>query len=431
MTALAVAQTATKPLMRDFIGINTHTVQFRAELYKPVAQLVRNYHPVTWDLDVNPANPPQFPLTREKITWQKFSNRVNWDDLYNGWTKEGFRVNASLQFESIKPEKWLDIKREGFAYANAFAKHYGPSGRNKSVEAMEIGNEPIDFDNAKYRQMFESMAKGIRAADPKMLIATCAVAIGDKDKYSKDINILKGLEGLIDILNIHTYAFVEHWPTWKRSYPEDPKIVYLKQIQDMIDWRDKNALGRKIWVTEFGYDSTTKPNEKEGDFSKWEGVTDTQQAQWLVRSFLVFAAMKVDRAYMYWFNDEDKPRLHAASGLTRDFEPKPSYHAQAHLLKSLGNFRFQRALVEKPGEAYVYQFAKDASRERIIVAWSPTGNSKSGNITVPAQGLKITRSERMPLKPGPAPSVGGSIDATGNLTIPINESPSYIWLNTK
>ena len=39
-----------KPLMRDFIGINGHTVQFKPELYRPVCGLVRDYHPVEWDL---------------------------------------------------------------------------------------------------------------------------------------------------------------------------------------------------------------------------------------------------------------------------------------------------------------------------------------------------------------------------------------------
>jgi hypothetical protein len=33
-----------KPLFRDFIGLNVHTVQFKSELYKPVTRLLRDYH---------------------------------------------------------------------------------------------------------------------------------------------------------------------------------------------------------------------------------------------------------------------------------------------------------------------------------------------------------------------------------------------------
>lgn len=425
------AQGGPKPLMRDFIGINTHTVQFKTDLYKPVARLLRDYHPVGWDLLNETSKPAEWPMSRESITFKERSGKVNWDELYSTWTKLGYDVLASVMFESIKPEKWSDAKKDTYEYAKSFAKYFGPSGSKKSVKTMEIGNEPADWTEEKYVEIFQSMAKGIREGDPKMKIATCAVADGKHDKYSKDANILKSLIQYVDVLNIHTYAFLEYWPTWKRTYPEDSKSHYLKQVTDMIAWRDKNALGRQIWVTEFGWDSSTKPNLKDGDFAKFMGNSDKEQAQYLVRSFLVFSGLAVDRAYMFWFNDEDAPTLHASSGLTRDYKPKPSFHAQAHLLKSLGNYRFERVLVQKPGEAYVYQFAAEKGREKVIVAWSPTGGGKSGNVSVPAKGYKITKSEKMPLKEGAAGSAGGSIDASGNLTIAIDESPSYIWLNTK
>jgi len=45
-------------------------------------------------------------------------------------------------------------------------------------------------------------------------------------------------------------------------------------------------------------------------------------AQWLVRSLLVFSAMPVERAYLYFFNDEDQPRFHASAGITRHYQPK-------------------------------------------------------------------------------------------------------------
>ncbi len=124
----------------------------------------------------------------------------------------------------------------------------------------------------------------------------------------------------------------EGWPTWKRSYPEDPKIDFLKSVEALIAWRNAHATGKEIWVTEFGWDASTKPNLKTGDFAKWEGnVSDEKQAQYVVRAFLVFAAMDVGRAYLYFFNDSDEPSFHAASGITRNFEPKPSFHARTRI----------------------------------------------------------------------------------------------------
>lgn len=415
-------QASKKPVMQDFIGMNTHTVQMKPELYKPVTSLLRNYHPVEWDLSDNPSNVAEFPWAR---------NRVNWNELYGKWAKDGYEVNASIMFESIKPDKWKNISKDAYEYGRSFARYFGPSGNVKSVKAIEIGNEPTEWDDARYREMFEAMAKGIRDGDPKMLISTCAVAIGKEDKYSKDIAILKGLEKYIDVLNVHVYSFAEHWPTWKRNHPEYPKIVYLKQVQGIIDWRNKNAPHSKIWITEFGYDSTTKPNLPSGDFAKWVGVTDTQQAQWLVRSFLVFTAMDVDRAYMYWFNDDDKPTLHAASGLTRNYQPKPSFYAQAHLLKSLTDYRYEKTLLSKEGDAYAYQFAQKSGADKVVVAWSPTGSNRAGALRIPMKGFAVNKAEKMPLKEGTAESAKATIDSSGNLTCAIDESPTYIWLQPK
>src|SRR5690242_21150631 len=126
-------------------------------------------------------------------------------------------------------------------------------------------------------------------------------------------------------------------------------------IKETIAWRNAHAPGKEIWITEFGWDASTKPPPPTGDFSKSMSSTDTQQAQYLVRSFLVFSALDVDRAYIYYFNDDDTPTLHAASGLTRHFTPKPSYYAVSHLYRVLGDYRFARAVVQETGNLYVYE----------------------------------------------------------------------------
>ena len=58
-----------KPLMRDFIGINAHTVQFKPELYAPLCRLVRDYHPFGWDVHDDTARPTAFPMAQH-IDWE-------------------------------------------------------------------------------------------------------------------------------------------------------------------------------------------------------------------------------------------------------------------------------------------------------------------------------------------------------------------------
>ena len=330
-------------------------------------------------------------------------NNINWLDEYGVWSKTGYDIDVSLQFEQTKPDAWKDMPKDAFAYGRSFAQYFGPSGTHPLVGSVEIGNEPGNYNDAQYRTVFENMARGIREGDPKMPIATCNVVAGKPDKYTTNSTSLDGLQSLYDIINIHTYAFAEPYPTWRRSYPEDPSIKFLPPVTDTIAWRDAHAPGKQIWITEFGWDSTTKPNLPTGDFSRWVGSTDTQQAQYLVRSFLVFSALDVDRAYIYYYDDDDAPTLHASSGLTRHLKPKPSFYAVSHLYATLGAYRFARAVVQEAGNLYAYEFQNGTnSKERIWAVWSPTGKNREAEVVLPAPGGKIVRAEQMPLQAGKA-----------------------------
>jgi hypothetical protein len=126
------ADSAQKPRFADFMGINGH-YHFRPELYRPVATQVRNYHPMTWDLPGNTAEPTVFPRTRQRVDGEL----VEWDKVYGTWKAAGFRIDASIQFEFIRPDAWTDLPRDAETYGRAFAQALGPSSRLALVEAAE------------------------------------------------------------------------------------------------------------------------------------------------------------------------------------------------------------------------------------------------------------------------------------------------------
>ena len=366
-----------KLTLGELMGVNGHTVLFKPQLYRPVATRVRDYHPVSWDLGENPEANANFP-------WAK--NRVNWEQVYGSWRKEKWDIDVCLMFESIPVANWETERLEENAgrYGEAFARNFGPSGKRGLVHAVEIGNEPGGFSDVTYRRIFRAMAAGARKGDPEMKIATCALTLGKSHAYAKNVECLQGLDSLYDALNIHVYAQVEGWPTWRRSFPEDPQIAYLREVQRLIDWRDTQVPGKEIWITEFGWDATTQKPDPQTEFKRWEGSTEIQQAQWLVRSYLLWAAMDVDRAYVYFFNDDDKAQVHGSSGLTRNFQPKPAFRALARLREVLGDYCFAGKLVEQAGEVYAYAFvSKKNPRQRILAVWSPTGNNRQAEIIIP------------------------------------------------
>jgi len=411
------AEDRPRPLLRDFIGLNGHTVQFKPDLYAPVAKLIRDYHPLSWDVGDDTTFATTFPFAR---------NRVDWSRVYGSWVKVGLRVNASVIFDDIAPGAWKDMARDAEAYGEAFARHFGPSGA-ALVESAEVGNEPSKYSDAEYRSIFEGMARGFRKGDPRLRIAPCALNLGPSGRYSKSVDLLAGLESLYDVVNIHMYAEVEGWPTWRRSYPEDPKIKFLEHLRSVLTWRAEHAPTKELWLTEFGWDASTKPAPATGTFAKWVGSTETQQAQWIVRGWLVMSAMGIDRAYLYFFNDEDTAHVHGSSGLTRNFQPKPSYHAAAWLQRNLGDYRFSRIIREDLADSYVYEFTHGTDvQQRVLAVWKPSG--ADAPTTLPVRPEQVTRAERMPLSAAAPESVPATPAGDDSVQVPAGESPLLIWL---
>ncbi len=414
--ATLCAEEKPRPLLRDFLGINGHTVQFRPALYAPVAKLVRDYHPVKWDVGDDTAFVTTFPFAR---------NRVDWSKVYGSWREHGLRINACLLFDDLAPAAWRDPARDAAAYGAAFARYFGPGGQGL-VESVEIGNEPGKYSDTEYRTLFTAMAGAIRRTDPKLRIATCAANLGPSGRYSKSVDLLAGQEALYDILSIHLYAEVEPWPTWRRSFPEDPATQWVQHLRSVLAWRREHAPEKEVWLTEFGYDATTQPAPAEGDFKGWLGSTEVQQAQWIVRSWLVGAREGLDRAYLYFFNDDDKPQLHASSGLTRHFRPKPAYHAAAWLQRSLGDYRFARVHREELEGAYVYEFTHGSDpKKRILAAWQPRDGARV--ITLPLPQAAVRKAELMPLDAAPPGPVAVEVDAEA-VRLPVSAAPTLVWV---
>ena len=395
-------------------------MQFKPELYRPVCGLVRDYHPVVWDLAKETDVLPPFPLAK---------NRVDWSQVYGSWREKNWNIDVCLMFESVERPLWKDIAKDAFAYGRSFAKEFGPSGERKLVDSVEIGNEPGKWSDEDYSLMFQSMAKGLREGDPKLKIATCNLTTGTSGAYDKSVTCVEKFPELFDVLNVHSYAQLEGWPTWKRSFPEDPQLKnYLQDVDALCKWRDAHAPGKPVWLTEFGYDSTTQEPPKTGDFAKWVGVTDEQQAQWLVRSLLVFSAMPVDRAYIYFFDDNDEPQVHGSSGITRHFQPKPSYYALNHLQHALGEYRFKRIVADEPGKLRVQEYQHGSDQDKFIwVAWSPTGEERTVQYKPAGCPGTLVDIQRMPLV---------NKDATveiipSPLEIEVRESPVYLFFDRK
>jgi hypothetical protein len=254
---------------------------------------------------------------------------------------------------------------------------------------------------------------------------------------------------LYDVINLHTYSVIERQSPsespWNRSYPEDPSIAYLKVVDEAISWRDQRAPGKQVWVTEFGYDACTpEAMKRRTDWAlklDWQGASDLQQAQYLIRSFLAFAERDVARAYLYYYDDDDSPSFHGSSGLTRKFVPKPSFWAVKQLYETLGEYRFQRVVKQSPGELIVQEYARGDEPQRLTwVAWSPTGARTHEQERYTPRQRRITLSG-LPALPERALAMATAATApakvvwerAGNdaIALTITDSPVYLILSPR
>ena len=132
--------------------------------------------------------------------------------------------------------------------------------------------------------------------------------------------------------------------------------------------------------------------------------------------------MGVDKAFAFFFNDEDMPAFHACSGLTRHYQPKPSYHAVAWMLKNLADYRFSRALHKSERDGYLFEFTPEKPGAPVILAaWHATREA----VAIDLGGASITRSELMPLAPGTA---AVPLPQPGETTVIAGTLPVLLWV---
>jgi hypothetical protein len=133
---------------------------------------------------------------------------------------------------------------------------------------------------------------------------------------------------------------------------------------------------------------------------------------------------------VFFFDDKDEPQVHGASGITRNFQPKPAFHALAWLQRSLGDYRFSRVEREDAGECFAYEFVHGTDpKKRVWAVWKPTGEPRVARLF--HDPMDIERAERMPLVAGAAETAEVKKEIEGYFAVEAGERPVLVWLEEK
>jgi serine/threonine-protein kinase ATR len=351
--------------------------------YSPICAHARNYHNMSWDVS-DPDIVPDFDgMPGSLAQWW-----LDWDREYEVWNTAGLDVSASIQFSnSIQPESsWDDPYQAAYNYGFAFAEHFGPGVGNGLVKRIEVGNEPWDYEASFYREVLQGMAEGAKAADPSLLVFPCALQAADSSAESGNylnyagVRLLDTIAPYIDGLNVHYYSYYnDSTGTRRATYPEN-YISSMRGILNDLRYRDANFPGKKMFVSEWGWDSDGAGEACTHN----ECVSETAQAIYGVRYAMMLSRLGVDdMTWFFYANGNNSSSLYTRSGLTgssaTSFLEKKSFIAFEALLHHIGDDYFLDTLVEND-DYWVYLFGDSTGTPTYLVGWRPVDES-DGNIS--------------------------------------------------
>lgn len=364
-------------------------------LYRQIASHARNYHNMVWDV-TDPDNDPQFlNMSLNKGTQAKWW--LNWDREYSAWNNAGMSVDISIQFtnKTVPQHIWDHPEMSASHYGHEVAKHFGSSQGNGLVQAVEVGNEPWDYDASFYATILRGMSSGLKTGDRSLTVLPGAFQADDITDTGNYIgtHVLPEVAGNIDVINCHTYSFITDNSGVRRgTYPEN-KLSSFNNIRPVTKWRDTNTPTKPIWVTEWGWDA-----DGEGeDCANTECVSQKAQALYAVRGLMLMARSNVERAtWFFYANSEDCNTLFCRSGLTTSakthFRKKAVFYAFRALLQHVGDLYF-KGIVQENDEGFVYALGRRSLRAKSanilseashLVAWLPVdaNNTTSHKIVI-------------------------------------------------
>ncbi len=375
--------------LREMLGVNGYwsfgTDQYSDQLapdggpfrFKPVASHLRNYHDMTWDLK-SPSDPIDFDKMA-KGGGTHATEWLNWDKEYKTWhDAAGMNVQASFQFYKFKHGDWATPRESGYQYAKAFTRHFGNKNGNGYICSIEIGNEPWEYPANVYREILLGMAQGAEQGDPNVEVFPCALQAVDPlaerhglwKNYIGD-RITPESAKLLDGINIHCYSYLNDGKGKRRAvHPEHPGSSFWEML-NAIRWRNQNMPGKKIYLSEWGWDCDGAGE----DCTHQECVSEANAAAFAIRGAMIAARLGIDRAtWFFHANDKTGSSLYTRSGLLGSaktgFQKKRPFYALESLIKLVGNKYFHSILQENE-QVWAYYLGDSNGRITHLIAWRP------------------------------------------------------------
>lgn len=394
-------------LLGDFAGVNV-VVNNNPEDVTRVAGWARDYHKWYW-----------YEEQKDVYTWSGGWQKLDW--FYSTLSTLGVKVMPDVEFapgwaSSNGARDGVPDPVEHAEYLGELTRHYG-----NAIVAVENYNEPnqwwqaVRFPAGQFGAMTAQDYAAVKAANPKTTFVLAGMA-GPDTAYLDGV-VQAG--GKFDVLNFHWYAQGDTVNGGKN--PESGGL--FESIDKMKAWRDANAPGRPIWITEFGWDTFAQADGRKSNIY----APESSAANYLLRALVLMQGRGIEKGFVFLYRDVSDNatylhNLYLSSGLVtnvgeKDARKKASWYYLATLKNVLGEYAFDRIVSDGPN-IYHYEYFMPGSNKRAAVLWAREGERDNGyrvdyrgpegTLVVPAEG-----------------STTGTVEATdGNLTLA--ERPVFV-----
>jgi hypothetical protein len=240
-----------------------------------------------------------------------------------------------------------------------------------------------------------------------------------------------------DVVNVHLYSFGPGGtPPAPALSPEDDGVY--DKLNAIVSYRNQYLPDKELWWTEFGYD--TDPTSNLHAPALGPNSAPIVQGQWLVRDFLIAAALGFNRATLYVARDEClvgsagcNPSIQFTTCGVLDFNgvPKPAWYFLATVRSRLASMVYVGTQSPPAGKAVrIYQFKDTQGAGGALVIWSPTSNATTVTAVPLTLPTGATTATAVALADQQANGVQTPLTISGGtVTLDVTETPTLVLVN--
>ena len=357
-----------------------------------------------------------FKFIRMDLVWSRVEQTKGkydfkgsgYDSLTLGCEKLGIRVIYILDYSNKLYESDRSVRtdagRKAFAdFAETAAKRYTGKGilweiwNEANLEYFWSPQPSMD----DYCKLVEACASRIRQADPSGQVVAGATSQMPLEWFEACFK--KGLLNWIDVLSVHPY----------RSQPPETVISDYAEFHKLIARYTPALKQIPIISGEWGYSNINWDKSR---------LTEQQQADYLVRMFLINSYQKIPVSIWYdWKNDGTDPneREHHFGTVRHDLKPKAAYLAAKVLTATLAGYSIKEKF--DLGDEKDFAFKLTNGNDEAVVFWTL---GPKHNITLPIEPTEVTL----------IGIYGGKVIIswkTEHLNIHAEQSPQYLLIKPK